>query len=107
MLLVVSPNLSFDRILQVPNFEATKVQRSGSVLVKPGGKSSNVAGVFLQLRGGVVLLGFVGKQNARWIVDMLGKTGIVVDAITAYAGDSRTCTIICDSKSRRHPTVIN
>jgi tagatose 6-phosphate kinase len=107
MLLVVCPNLAVDRILQVPNFEATKVHRSGSVLVQPGGKGSNVARVFRQLGGDVVLVGCVGKQNGPWIVKTLRRAGIDVDAVTAYSGESRTCTIICDPASNVHPTVIN
>jgi 1-phosphofructokinase family hexose kinase len=107
MLLVVCPNLAVDRILQLPDFEATKVQRSRSVLVQPGGKGSNVARVFRQLGGDVVLVGCVGKQNGSWIVKTLREAGIHVDSVTAYSGESRTCTIICDPASNGHPTVIN
>jgi tagatose 6-phosphate kinase len=107
MLLVVCPNLAVDRILQVPDFAATKVQRSVSVIAQPGGKGSNVARVFRQLGGDVALLGFVGKQNGSWIVKALQASGIHVDAVTAYSGESRTCTIICDPVSATHPTVIN
>jgi tagatose 6-phosphate kinase len=107
MLLVVCPNLAIDRILEVDNFRATKVQRSRSVLTQPGGKGSNVARVFRQLGGEVVLVGFVGRANRQWIVEPLRRIGIHVDAITAYPGESRTCTIVCDFQSRTHPTVIN
>ena len=107
MLLVVCPNLSVDRILEVPDFKATTVQRSRSVILQPGGKGSNVARVFHQLGGKVVLTGFVGRQNGPWIVNALRRTGVEVDAVTAFHGDSRTCTIICDPASESHPTVIN
>jgi tagatose 6-phosphate kinase len=107
MLLVVCPNLALDRILQVSSFEVTKVQRCSSVIVQPGGKGSNVARVFRQLRGDVVLLGFVGRQNGAWIVKTLRESEIDTDTVTAYEGESRTCTIICDSALQRHPTVIN
>ena len=107
MLLVVCPNLSVDRILEVPNFEASKVQRSRSVLIQPGGKGSNVARVFRQLGGNVVLVGCVGKKNRSWIVKTLRETGVHVDAVTAYSSEIRTCTIICDPVSNAHPTVIN
>jgi len=107
MLLVVCPNLSVDRILDVPNFKATQVQRSRSVILQPGGKGSNVARVFNQLGGKVVLTGFVGRQNGSWIVNSLRRSGVEVDAVAAFPGDSRTCTIICDSSSQNHPTVIN
>jgi len=107
VLLVVCPNLGIDRILEVENFQATKVQRSRSVLTQPGGKGSNVARVFRQLGGDVVLIGFVGRANAHLISEPLKRFGIRVDAVSAYAGESRTCTIVCDSSSRTHPTVIN
>jgi 1-phosphofructokinase family hexose kinase len=107
MLLVVSPNLAVDRILQVPDFEATKVQRSRSVIVQPGGKGSNVARVFRELGGEVVLVGFVGGQNGSWILSTMQGRGIHLDTVTGYEGESRTCTIICDPGSKTHPTVIN
>jgi tagatose 6-phosphate kinase len=107
MLLVVSPNLAIDRILEVDHFQATKVQRSRSVLTQPGGKGSNVARVFRQLGGEVVLVGFVGAANRDLISEPLRSLGIHVDLVTAYAGESRTCTIVCDSGSKSHPTVIN
>ena len=107
MLLVVCPNLAVDRILQVENFEPNKVQRSRSVLAQPGGKGSNVARVFHQLGGQAALVGFVGRRNGLSIVEPLRTIGIHVDAITAYEGESRTCTIVCDPRSAFHPTVIN
>ena len=107
MLLVVCPNLALDRILQVEHFQAHKVQRTRSVLIQPGGKGANVARVFRQLGGDVVLVGFVGRSNGSSIVTPLRDLGIHVDVITAYEGSSRTCTIICDSQSFSHPTVIN
>src|SRR5580765_262586 len=106
MLLVVCPNLAVDRILEVDNFQATKVQRSRSVFTQPGGKGSNVARVFRQLGGDVVLVGFVGRNNGRYITEPLRRLGIHVDAVAAYE-ESRTCTIICDSNSGSHPTVVN
>jgi 1-phosphofructokinase family hexose kinase len=107
VLLVVCPNLGIDRVLQVENFQAAKVQRSRSVLTQPGGKGSNVARVFRQLGGDVVLVGFVGKANGRLIIEPLKRFGIHVDVVAAYSGESRTCTIVCDTASRSHPTVIN
>src|SRR5262245_56965368 len=107
MLLVVSPNLAVDRILEIHQFRANHVQRSRSVITQPGGKGSNVARVFRQLGGDVVLIGLVGRRNADWIIDPLQRIGIHVEAIRAYDGESRTCTIIRDPESDGHPTVIN
>ena len=107
MLLVVCPNLAVDRVLQVDRFEVGKVQRSRAALIQPGGKGSNVARVFRQLGGEVVLVGFVGRHNGSWIVESLREMGIHVDAVPAYDGYSRTCSIICDPRSATHPTVVN
>jgi 1-phosphofructokinase family hexose kinase len=107
VLLVVCPNLAIDRILQVDHFQATKVQRTRSVLTQPGGKGSNVARVFRQLGGDVVLVGFVGKANAELIRRPLQHLGIKVDLVIGYPGESRTCTVVCDPQSPAHPTVIN
>ncbi len=107
MLLVVCPNLAIDRILEVNNFQASRVQRSRSVLLQPGGKGSNVARVFRQLGGEVALIGFVGLQDRSSIVPPLEAMNIHVDAVTAYEGHGRTCTIVCDSQRGTHPTVIN
>jgi 1-phosphofructokinase family hexose kinase len=107
MLLVVCPNLAVDRILQVNHFESGKVQRTGTALTQPGGKGSNVARVFRQLGGEVVLTGFVGRRNGDQIIEPLRRIGVQVDAVAGFEGDSRTCTIICDPTSAAHPTVIN
>jgi 1-phosphofructokinase family hexose kinase len=107
MLLVVSPNLAIDRILEVDGFRSSAVQRSRQVRTQPGGKGSNVARVFRQLGGDVILTGFVGRRNGSWIVEPLRSLGVRVDTIEGYSGESRTCTIICDTSTRDHPTVIN
>lgn len=106
MLLVVAPNLAVDRILEVDGFRPSAVQRSLSAFSQPGGKGSNVARVFRQLGGDVVLAGLVGERNAAQIVEPLKAMGVHVEAIQAFPGESRTCTIIRDL-SGAHPTVIN
>jgi tagatose 6-phosphate kinase len=107
VLLVVCPNLALDRILEVDRFEAARVQRSRSAFTQPGGKGSNVARVFCRMGGDVVLVGCCGKRNPASVQDPLLALGIHVDLIPAYAGDTRTCTIICDPVSQSHPTVVN
>lgn len=106
MLLVVCPNLAIDRILQVDSLTPGAVQRSRQAVVQPGGKGSNVARVFRQLGGDVVLLGFLGSRNGPAVTEPLRRTGIHVDTVSAYE-ETRTCTIICDASQSSHPTVIN
>ena len=107
MLLVVAPNLALDRILEVQNFRAGEVQRTRQVTVQPGGKGSNVARVFRQLGGDVVLVGFVGRRNSARLREPLLSLGIHVETVEAFESDSRTCTIIRDVAAQEHPTVIN
>ncbi len=106
MLLVVCPNLAIDRILQVDSIKPGLVQRSKQAIVQPGGKGSNVARVFRQLGGDVVLLGFTGSRNGYLVKEPLQRLGIHVDTISAYE-ETRTCTIVCDASPGSHPTVIN
>jgi tagatose 6-phosphate kinase len=107
MLLIVSPNLAIDRILEVDDFRPSQVQRARSVITQPGGKGSNVARVFRQLGGEVALIGFVGRRNGTSIREPLLRIGVQVEAVEGYDGASRTCTVIRDSSSNDHPTVIN
>jgi tagatose 6-phosphate kinase len=106
MLLVVCPNLAIDRILQVNNLKPGAVQRSKQAIVQPGGKGSNVARVYRQLGGDVVLLGFTGWRNDNLVKEPLQRLGIHVETISAYE-ETRTCTIVCDARPDSHPTVIN
>lgn len=106
MLLIVCPNIAIDRVLEVPDFRATAVQRCAPAIVQPGGKGSNAARVFRQLGGDVVLAGFSGRHHSRWITESLGETGVQVALVEAY-DDSRICTTILDTANHRHPTVIN
>jgi len=106
MLLVVCPNLAIDRILQVNNLKTGVVQRSKQAIVQPGGKGSNVARVYRQLGGDVVLLGFTGWRNDNLVKEPLQRLGIHVETISAYE-ETRTCTIVCNATPDSHPTVIN
>src|SRR5712671_861529 len=106
MLLIVCPNLAIDRILEVPDFRASVVQRCAAAIEQPGGKGSNAARVYRQLGGSVVLIGFVGRNNSKSITDPLKESGIQVETVEAY-DNSRTCTIVLDPTGKSHPTVVN
>jgi len=106
MLLIVSPNLALDRILEVPNFRLAGVQRSTQTTSQPGGKGINVARVFRELGGQVVLTGLVGRDSSKWISESLKAREIQFDGVEAFE-NTRICTIILDHSSKNHPTVIN
>jgi 1-phosphofructokinase family hexose kinase len=107
MLLVVGLNLAIDRILQLPKLQIHEVQRTDSIISQPGGKGSNVARVFRQLGGDVTLVGCVGRSNADGISKPLQSMGVRVEAVPAYDGGPRICTVIIERGSDQHPTVIN
>src|SRR5215472_14497762 len=107
MLLVVSPNLAVDRILELEQLRVGEVQRSHTLMTQPGGKGSNVSRVFRQLGGNVTLLGFAGRWNSAWIREPLLSIGVHVEAIDGYDNETRVCTTILETGSPRHPTVIN
>jgi 1-phosphofructokinase family hexose kinase len=107
MLLVVGLNLAIDRILQLPKLQVHEVQRTDSVISQPGGKGSNVARVFRQLGGDVTLVGCVGRNSSDSISNPLQAMGVQVEAIAAYDGGARVCTVLIERGSDRHPTVIN
>jgi tagatose 6-phosphate kinase len=107
MLLVVGLNLAIDRILQLPKLEFHEVQRTDSIISQPGGKGSNVARVFRQLGGDVTLVGCVGRGNPESICNPLQSMGVRVEAVPAYDGGPRICTVIVERGSDQHPTVIN
>src|SRR5262245_53575913 len=106
MLLVVSPNLAMDRILEVPNFRSTGVQRSTQTISQPGGKGINAARVFRELGGPVVLTGLVGRKTSQLIAEDLKAREIQFDGVESFE-DTRICTIILDPLNKNHPTVIN
>jgi tagatose 6-phosphate kinase len=106
MLLIVSPNLAMDRILEVPNFRPTVVQRSVQTMMQPGSKGINAARVFRELGGPAVVTGFVGRDCSSLIAESLKARDIQCDAVEAFE-NTRICTIILDPSGKNHPTVIN
>jgi len=106
MILIVCPNLAIDRILEVPDFRASEVQRCAAAIEQPGGKGSNAARVYRQLGGSVVLIGFVGRNNSSRITEPLKECGIQVETVESF-DSSRICTILVDPTGKSHPTVIN
>lgn len=107
MLVIVSPNLAIDRIIELEQLRVGEVQRSSNIITQPGGKGCNVARVFRQLGGEVTLVGFAGRRNSAWIREPLKSIGIQLEVHDGHGGETRVCTIILEKNSGRHPTVIN
>ncbi len=102
--LVVSPNLCFDRTLWVEAFEAGTVSRPHKVEVTAGGKGVNVARTVADLGATCTLVGLVADQGGRDLLGLLDDEGIAVRAV-AVEGAVRSATIVIEDSQRA--TVLN
>jgi 1-phosphofructokinase family hexose kinase len=104
VILCVSPNLCYDRILIVPGFAAGGVHRATRATAVAGGKGLNVARAAAALGESPVTIGFIAGGAGHAIVRGARRGGLVLDAVRV-PGESRWCTIIVDPG--RVETVIN
>ena len=104
MILCVSPNLCYDRVLIVPGFAAGGVHRATRATPLAGGKGLNVARAATALGESVVVVGFIGGAAGEAIARGARQGRLILDAVRV-PGESRWCTIIVDPG--RTETVIN
>lgn len=103
-MLVVTPNLCFDRTLHVDAFEAGAIARPHTVRVTPGGKGVNVARTLGDLGQAAQLLGFVPDRDREHFVALAAEEGLDLIAVPV-PGDLRCATIIIERSARA--TVLN
>lgn len=103
-MLVVGPNLCFDRTLWVEAFEAGTVSRPHRVEVTAGGKGVNVARTVADLGGRCTLVGLVAEQGGDDLLRLLAGEGVDVRAVTV-SGGVRSATIVIEDSQRA--TVLN
>ncbi len=103
-MLVVSPNLCFDRTLWVEAFEAGTVSRPHRVEVTAGGKGVNVARTVNDLGATCTLLALVADRGGEELLRLLAEEGIDVEAV-AVDGSVRSATIVIEDSQRA--TVLN
>ena len=103
-MLVVSPNLCFDRTLWVDAFEAGTVSRPHRVEVTAGGKGVNVARTVHDLGGSCVLIGLVADGGGADLLRLLDDEDIDVEPVPV-PGAVRSATIIIEDSQRA--TVLN
>jgi 1-phosphofructokinase family hexose kinase len=103
-LLVVNPNLCFDRTLRVDAFEAGTVSRPSQVQVAAGGKGVNVLRTVRDLGGSGGLVGFVAEEDGARLLALLDAEGIHTVPVPV-AGGVRSATIILEDSGRA--TVLN
>jgi 1-phosphofructokinase family hexose kinase len=102
--LVVNPNLCFDRTLRVERFEAGAVVRPHEVAVTVGGKGVNVCRTVADLGGRSHLLGLVGEADRTKFTELAAGEGFRLHAV-AVPGAVRQATIIIEDSGRA--TVLN
>ncbi len=103
-MLVVTPNLCFDRTLRVERFEAGSIARPYEVLETPGGKGVNVCRTVGDLGGSADLVGLVGREDEARLSTESRSEGLSLHAVLV-PGRLRVATIIVEDSSRA--TVLN
>ena len=103
-MIVVSPNLCFDRTLWVEAFEAGTVSRPHRVEITAGGKGVNVARTVNDLGATCTLLALVADHGGEELLRLLAEEDIDVAAV-AVDGSVRSATIVIEDSQRA--TVLN
>ncbi len=104
LVLVVTPNLCFDRTLRVERFEPGAVARPHGVAVTVGGKGVNVCRAVADLGGRADLLGLVGETDRASFTTLAADEGLRLHAVPV-PGAVRQATIIIEDSGRA--TVLN
>jgi 1-phosphofructokinase family hexose kinase len=102
--LVVTPNLCFDRTLWTDRFEVGTVSRPYEVAVTAGGKGVNVVRTLRDLGKGARLLGLVPQGQGAELERLLADEGTDLLPVRV-AGSVRSTTIVIESDGRG--TVLN
>ncbi len=103
-MLVVNPNLCFDRTLTVEEFAVGTVSRPSSVVVSAGGKGVNVARTARDLGEPALLVGLLADREGRRLSELLRGEGLDFSPVPV-AGEVRSATIVLESSGRA--TVLN
>src|SRR5687768_4824918 len=103
-MLIVSPNLGFDRNVGLGELRVGEVLRFTGVTVTAGGKGLNVARVAGLLGGKAVVVGFVAGHGGRAVEGLIRDEGLAfVPVVTG--GEARVMTIVTEAGGR--VTVLN
>jgi 1-phosphofructokinase family hexose kinase len=108
--LVITPNLCFDRTVRVERFEAGAVVRPYDAALTVGGKGVNVCRAVADLGGGAQLVGLVGVDDAARFDVLSRAEGLRLRSVPV-PGSVRQATIILEDGGRasvlneRGPTV--
>ena len=95
MITVLCANAGIDKTYEIGNFATGGYYHPGQVQTVAGGKGINVARVLKVLGQPLVVTGFVGGSNGRFLTSQLMSSGIPVDLVP-IAEESRICINILD-----------
>jgi len=104
MILCVSPNLCYDRVIVVRGFRTGVVHRAESATWLASGKGLNVARAATAFDIPVVVTGFVSGEAAPAVIRGARQLRLTLDPVRV-GGPSRICTLIIDPG--RSETVVN
>jgi 1-phosphofructokinase family hexose kinase len=102
--LCVTPNVSIDRTLVVPDFSAGGIWRAAEVSAVCGGKGVNVARAVVALGHRATCAGMLAGHTGRLAAEFAAAEGLRA-VWTWTPGETRTCVIIVGSEGAA--TVIN
>lgn len=103
-MLIVSPNLALDHLIEIPELKGGSVSRSSRSVLSAGGKGANVARALRALGVPHVLVGFIGGQSGEMYRTIAARESIELRPV-GFSGDTRLSTIIVESSGTC--TVIN
>jgi 1-phosphofructokinase family hexose kinase len=95
-IVVVSPNLSLDRINEVTSLRHGHVHRATAVDVRGGGKGANVARALVAIGRSCTLIGLVGGRTGAATASLLEDEGLDCVAIPCR-GETRSCLTVLDT----------
>jgi 1-phosphofructokinase family hexose kinase len=103
-MLVVSPNLTTDRVLSIEELRPGEVLRFDSARISPGGKGVNVLRTAREMGFPAHLIALAPGRTGRAVADLLRDEGLDVAAVPV-GGEVRAASIILERGGR--VTVLN
>lgn len=104
-ILAINLNPSIDKVYAIDDFAAGGVFRPSEMTATAGGKGLNVARVAHLLGEPVVVTGFLGGGNGRFIEEQVRKSGIAAEFVPIQ-GESRICIAVTDQKRHTSTEVL-
>ncbi|OGF50736.1 MAG: hypothetical protein A2231_05725 [Candidatus Firestonebacteria bacterium RIFOXYA2_FULL_40_8] len=105
MLLSISLNSAYQKVLLFDSFTEGGVLRASALYTAPSGKGINAARALKTLKSNVLITGFIGGANAALILKELKEENIASDFVLT-ATNTRTCTTLINKKNKSFTELI-